>query len=66
MVRGSTIALDCVSPGARPAADIRWYRDGRAVTSANIKEVVTRETGGQTFRTSVVTNYLTIRIVGTK
>ena len=36
VVRGSTISLDCVSPGARPAADIRWYRDGQVILTSHV------------------------------
>ena len=44
------LVLDCVSQGGRPPAEIQWYRDGQ-VMMGNIKDTVSREASGDTFRT---------------
>jgi len=44
------LVLDCVSQGGRPPAEIQWYRDGQ-VMLGNIKDTVSREDSGDTFRT---------------
>jgi len=50
VLENQTLVVDCFSQGARPPAEIHWYRDGQLVTG-NIKETVTREPSGDTFRT---------------
>ena len=57
VVEGSHIVLDCVSQGGRPAAHITWYRDDTEVT-ANIKENIMREKGGNTFRTHSTISFI--------
>ena len=50
VVERQTLVLDCFSQGARPPAEIHWHRDGQRM-AGNIKETVSREQGGDTFRT---------------
>jgi len=51
ILEGSHVVLDCVTQGARPAAEIKWYRNGLLIESAKMQEMVTLESGGRTFRT---------------
>jgi len=51
VLEGQHVVLDCESQGARPPAEISWYDGLEQVGAANVKEAVTKQKDGNTFKT---------------